>query len=79
MDDQWNLPNRTDHYLMLIASEVRKVLSKNPNNIKLADFKLKFISFLEKPEEITQDSAAEWSKAKWLGKFKQAGIKLRGN
>ena len=42
LDSQWNEPSLTDHYLMQIATEVRRVLSKNPNDIKLDDFKIEF-------------------------------------
>lgn len=35
-------PDRTDSYLMQIACEVRRVLSKKPGEIKLKDFRLRF-------------------------------------
>jgi hypothetical protein len=45
---QWNRPSRDNWYLMAIAAEVRRVLSKQPRSIKEKHFKLKFD--LENPE-----------------------------
>lgn len=41
-EDEWKEPTLSDYYLMQIAQEVRRVLSKNPNAVKLEDFKIKF-------------------------------------
>lgn len=41
LDRQWDIPTRIEFYLMQIAMEVRRVLSKFPNKIKLLDFMLK--------------------------------------
>lgn len=42
LDEEWNTPTRSDHYLMQIAAEVRRVLAKRPRTIRLKDFFLKF-------------------------------------
>lgn len=44
MGEQWNKPTLTHYYLMQIAAEVRRVLSKKPNAIKLKDFLIEFIT-----------------------------------
>lgn len=40
MEMEVSNPSRSDLYAMQIACEVRRVLSKNPNSIKLKDFLL---------------------------------------
>lgn len=66
LDEQWNQPSRSDQYLMQIAMEVRRVLSKKPNVIQLDHFKLKFQSTEAKPTpklsvaELTKQSIARW-------------------
>jgi len=67
LNEQWNHPSLSDHYLMQIAAEVRRVLSRKPNEIKLEHFNLKF----GRPEPVDQTSQAELAKAAWatrLGK-----------
>lgn len=39
---EWNRPSRTDHYLMQIALEVRRVLAKRPAMYKLMQFIIDF-------------------------------------
>lgn len=57
LDEQWNVPNRTDHYLMLLAQLQCKGLS-------LEDFKLKF----EEAKERTVQTASQNSKMAWLAR-----------
>lgn len=70
LDGEQDRPDSTQHYLMQIAMEVRRVLSKNPNSIKLNDFKL---SFKRKGEKTTgslgytKEQATAWAKARWMG------------
>jgi hypothetical protein len=40
LDDEWNHPDRTDHYLMQIACAVVRSAVKDPKTISLDDFKL---------------------------------------
>lgn len=65
LDDLWNLPDLTCHYLMQIACEVRRVLSKDPNKIKDEHFKLKFTRDDER-EEIPLDVRTQHSKSAWM-------------
>ena len=42
LDIEFDRPDRSDWYAMQVAAEVRRVLAKNPGNIKTDSFKLKF-------------------------------------
>jgi hypothetical protein len=66
MEEQWDMPTRTDYYLMQIDNSVKRVLSKRPSAIKLEHSKL---VFREKKKEVplTKEQAASISKAKWVG------------
>lgn len=66
LDMQWDRPSRTDQYLMQVACEVRRVLAKRPNEIKLADFRLRLVEPEVKPQ-MTREQATALSKARWLG------------
>lgn len=61
-EDKWNAPNRSDYYLMQIAAEVRRVLSKSPGSIKTGQFKIKFEYVTQQP--IKKDPMA--SHGYWL-------------
>lgn len=61
---QHDTPDRSDYYLMQIAAEIRRVLSKQPNKIKLEHFKL---STAGKPAPVQQRETVEQSKARWAG------------
>ncbi len=73
LEMQWNRPTRSDNYLMQICQEIRRVLSKKPNGIKLAHFKLTFgtgtaverKSYPQTKEE--KDKATAMSQASWFG------------
>lgn len=67
LDEQWNQPNRTDHYLMQIARDVKRVLSRHPGKIQLDDSKLTFEQKADKPKQ-TKEQAAAVSKAAWMGR-----------
>lgn len=73
LDDNYNKPSLSDYYMMQIAAEVRRVLSKNPDKIKLKDFLLSFDTSdkkekgkkkVDKPSSI--QAAANYAKAKWF-------------
>lgn len=71
-DNEWNTPDRADHYLMLLITEVRRMFAKNPNSIKLEDAKIEFKSADTKPvlgisDDEKRKQAAAFAKAKWLG------------
>jgi len=40
--EQYKEPSLTDYYLMQLTAEVRRLLSKNPNKVKMTDFEIKF-------------------------------------
>jgi hypothetical protein len=42
LDEQWDCPDRTDHYLMSIAAEVRRGNAKNPRQVEVDHLRLKF-------------------------------------
>lgn len=65
LDSLWNSPDLVCHYLMQIACEVRRVLSKNPNAVKDEHFKLKFTREDEK-QEIPPEVRMQQSKAAWF-------------
>jgi len=61
---EWGRPSRSDNYLMQIVVEVARVLSKNPNNIKMKDKLLKFVAPVapnSNPEARLAQSKAMWS------------------
>lgn len=57
-------PERSDYYLMQIAQEIRRALSKHPNRIKLEDLKIKFRS----KRDLVKDSMSK-SKQAWMSVF----------
>lgn len=62
-----NEPSKADYYAMQIAAEVRRVLSKKPGGIKLADFKLVFKPKKPKPPTPQEtETAVKLSKAIWM-------------
>lgn len=89
LDEQWNRPDRTDHYLMQVAAEVRRVLyllqvfgsKQQPHRVELNDCKLKFVTTQETepqapaiPAKQTVKEAARAAKAMVLGSL---GIKRK--
>jgi hypothetical protein len=40
---EWNRPSRTDHYLINIATEVRRGWVKEPKNVHFDDLKIPFV------------------------------------
>lgn len=63
IEAEWKIPNRSDWYAMQVAQEVRRVLSKKPNAIKLKEFKLKFEDTEKKkesPKETMDHSKSVW-------------------
>jgi hypothetical protein len=79
LQEEWNRPSRTDHYLMRIALEVASVLAKDPKSIKIGQFKLEFGKpDPENPDEpsapkMTKERAANIAKLTWA---KRLGIPL---
>lgn len=65
LDSQYEVPARGDFYLMQVAAEVRRVLSKKPSAIKLSDFHLRF----SERAPASKQQAAAVSKAAWVGRM----------
>lgn len=66
LDAEWSHPSRSDHYMMQVATEVRRVLSKNPNGIKIKDFRLTFGESGERErKKISEKELAEQTKQSW--------------
>lgn len=70
-DGEWHRPSLSDHYSMQIAQEVRRVLSRKPNSIKLEHFKLQFERPTEKTEEDEQRQL-EIDKSVWAFRLSAA-------
>lgn len=56
-EEQWNIPNRTDHYLMMLACIQARANSKHPQSIQPKDFALKFEG--KKKAKISKDEEAK--------------------
>ncbi len=74
---QWNKPDRTDHYLMQIAQELRKSRTRPEHLAKVTLETLKIIFRLKpKPIDLTPQEIEEkkkqatiFAKARWLGQL----------
>ena len=70
LNRQWNNPSLVCHYLMMVGAEVRRVLSKKPNEIQLDDLRLKFgeeASVKEPKTPAGKQAKADRAKRGWLG------------
>lgn len=70
-------PSRSDYYAMQIAMEVRRVLSKHPNQIKLSHFKLKFED-KDAKSKVDYKKLAPYSIATWKAALSGAWNKMVG-
>jgi len=78
---EWNAPSRSDYYLMQIACEVRRVLRKNPESIKLDSFKIPFeFETSENPEtaegytkEEIRQMQMDAIKSRWMRRVRTGG------
>lgn len=60
LEDQWNVTTPTQNYLMQIAAEVRRVLSKDPTKILTKNFQLTFTRKKDDGKKvITEEDIAE--------------------
>ena len=69
LDQQWNEPDRTDHYLMQLAHLVVSCLT-DQNPTTLDEFRIKFRSATKASKPKPKMSVEEFSaleRAKWLG------------
>ena len=67
---QRNIPDRHDWYLMALTCEVRRILSKEPNRIKIKDFQLQFKE--EKTEKPRAERTLEERQAEAMSFWKAA-------
>ncbi len=66
-EEEWEHPNPTQYYLMQIAQEVCRVISKKPEKIKLEHFKMQFSRAVQPPPKpkAVKDRMTEYTKLKW--------------
>jgi len=78
LDEQWEMPSRTDHYLMQIAMEIRREFVKQPP--RLEQFKIPFTRkerVIRKSPPVTQrrgkkpkkKQVTQQAKRQWLSLF----------
>lgn len=63
LDEQWNVPDRSDHYAMQTAWAVSRSNAKDPGCVRMKDFRLRF----EREYKKSPEQAAKWSKMIWFG------------
>lgn len=66
LDEQWDEPDRHDHYIMDLSMQVASILNKKASSLKLSMFKLKFGSTEDQEKEDVEKSKSRWRS--WLGK-----------
>jgi hypothetical protein len=65
-NDEWNRPDRTDHYLMLLNTTVTRLFHKTPMSVRLEQSKLEFSTGgKSKPSKEEMDRRVAASKAAW--------------
>lgn len=71
LDLEWNRPNRTDHYLASVATEVRRGNARKPRSVGLKHLMLKFktpTKPVRRPlTEAEKKHATAMAKARWIG------------
>jgi len=70
LEEQWNKPSRTDHYLMRIAQRVQQQWSKKPVN--LSDQLVKFARKTRREKPVDKAAQIARSKSIWMSRL---GIK----
>jgi hypothetical protein len=77
-EEEWNRPDRTDHYLMELMCQVRLLFAKRGANIQPEHFKLTF-TFGESNSNppLTPEESAKRSKARWLCMFDKKKIQYK--
>lgn len=51
LEEQKNVPDRTDHYIMQVAAEVRRSNVEKPSDVKLEDMFIPFVARAEPEQE----------------------------
>lgn len=77
LEEEWNVPSRSDYYMMQLITVVNRIMRKNPRSVKLEDAKMKFSRGPTKPQKsISREQAAAASKSRWLS-FMTAPVQHR--
>ena len=61
LEEEWNRPSRSDHYLMLLAYEIQHVLAKKPPSLNFSHYRIKFGSSM--PSAITPEEKGRRNKS----------------
>lgn len=77
LEQRWNEPTITEHYLMQVAAEIRRTRMKNPGRVKLDDLKIPFTKVDELGKPIPKapptkkelESASKASKTRWAARL----------
>lgn len=69
MGHEWNRPNRTDHYLMQLGAEVRRLFSKNPASIGIDKLKIDFRPYVQLPDDEREELDRQMTLARMSGIF----------
>ncbi len=85
LDQQWNTLDKKDHYLIQIATEVRRTHSRK--GVKLEDLKIPFVHKGEDPDRaLTEEERAEkikristLSRARWTAALTASAKKYQAN
>lgn len=72
MELDWTETKKEDYYRAQIAAEVARSHAKNPRNVKVTDFLIRFRGHWDRPRGPTSKSTAERSKKFW---FSALGMK----
>lgn len=72
LDMQLDNPGLTEHYLMLVAAEVRRGYVKNPRRVRLSHMRLAF------NRRVSHAAAVKASKAAWQALASRAGPRPHG-
>lgn len=66
LEGEWNRPDRTDHYLMLVATRVLQAVAKDPEKVTLDQQRIRFGRRREAGRpRMTPEEATAYARAKW--------------
>ena len=67
-DEEYDRVTKTEHYLMQIAMEIRRVLHSSPNSIQLNEFEIDFVKQDGEQQKASEEQKLASSKAVWFGR-----------
>lgn len=76
LKEQWNSPSRSDNYLMQIACEVRRVLSRRPGRVQMKHFQIRFGK--QSAKKLSTQQATAISKARWVSSMTKPVRMVKG-